>query len=131
MAKKNKNKKNSPSRIKYEQNHPVISSRAPKEIRDRIEAVKKAERKSILDILKVGLGILEAKVRAEKDIRAEAYQEGMEYGYDAGRELYMVTYPCAVCKEMIEVTTDEEKEAIAEYMAEQGWGHSECINGES
>ncbi len=127
MAKKNRIKKKSPSRIKYEQNNPVISFRATKEIRDRTDVVRKTEAKNNAAIFKVGLGILEVKVRAEKEIKEEAYQEGIEDGYDCAQELYAVSYPCCVCKKTIEVESKEEKEAIAEYMTERGWGHSECI----
>jgi hypothetical protein len=126
MAKR-KRQKISQSRARYEQNHPVISFRASKEVRDRIKAVQEAEGKSIGDIVKVGLGILEAKVRAEKDIRASAFAKGFKRASD----FYMVSYPCAKCGETMRVTTDEEKEDIKAYMAEQGWGHSECVKGES
>ena len=123
---KNKKKK-SPSRIKYEQEHKVISFRETKETRDRAEVVKKVEGKSNAAIFKDGLGLNEVKIRAEKEIREEAYVEGWDDGYEAAQDEYMVTYPCNVCKERIEVDSKEEKEAIARYMSEHGWCHLDCL----
>ena len=68
--------KQTPSRIKYEQNHPTVSFRVSKELYERLQAVKKAEGKSITDVLKVGVGLLEVKIRKEKEIRVQAYDEG-------------------------------------------------------
>lgn len=46
-----------------------MSSRVSKELYDRLQVVKKAEGKSITDVLKVGVGLLEVKVRKEKEDR--------------------------------------------------------------
>ena len=125
MARRKKNK--SPARDRYEKSHPVISFRVDKELYDRLKAVKKVEGRSMADILKAGLGLIEVKMRKEEEIRQKAYDEGYEKGIEAAAELYEVPYPCSVCGKEIVVTTDEEKKAIAEYMREHGWGHGDCI----
>jgi hypothetical protein len=72
--------KKTPSRIRYEQNHPTISFRVSRELYDWLQAVKKAEGKSITEVLKVGVGLLEVKGRKEKEIRDQAYEEGWGKG---------------------------------------------------
>jgi len=126
MARRKKNK--SPARDRYEKGHPVISFRVDKELYDRLKAIKKVEGRSMADILKAGLGLIEVKIRTEKEIWQQGYDEGQVNGYELAESEYKVTYPCSICGESIEVTTDEEKKAIAEYMREDGWGHADCIN---
>ncbi len=103
------NSKKTPSRVKYEQSHPTVSFRVSRELYDRLQAVKKAEGKSITDVLKVGVGLLEVKVRKEKEIRDQAYEEGWEKGVAEAAELYSVPYSCSVCGKQTVVTTDDEK----------------------
>lgn len=124
---KNKSKKKSPSRIKYEQNHPTVSFRPSKDLYDRLQAVKEAEGLSNTDVLKVGVGLLEVKVRSEKEAREQGFEEGFEKGFEEAESIYKVTYPCKVCRKTIEVTSVKEKEAIRKYMLERGWGHADCI----
>jgi len=117
-----------PSRKKYEEDNPVVSCRVSKELYNRLRAIKKTEGKSMADILKAGLGLFEVKVRAEKEVRQEAYEEGQLNGYELAESEYKVTYPCSICGKSTEVTTEEEKKAIRRYMVEHGWGHANCIN---
>ena len=124
MAKKHK--RTSPSRKKYEEQNPVVSCRVSKELRDRLRAIKKAEDKSMADILKAGLGLFEVKVRAEEEVRDKAYEEGRISGFASAESIYKITYPCNICKKMIEVTTEEEKRAIRKFMIDKRWGHAAC-----
>jgi hypothetical protein len=130
MAKKRK--KSPPSRKKYDENNPVVSFRVSKELYDRLQAVKRAEGKSITDVLKVGVGLLEVKVRKEKEIRDKAFTEGndkgIEEGYAVAEEAFKVTYLCSKCRKPIELDSPEEKQAASRYMTENGWGHGDCIN---
>jgi len=126
MARGKKNK--SPARDRYEKSHPVISFRIDKEFYDRLKAVKKVEGRSMTDIMKAGLGLIEVKIRTEKEIWQQGYDEGQVNGYELAESEYKVTYPCSICGKSIEVNTDEEKKAIATYMREHGWGHADCIN---
>jgi hypothetical protein len=125
MAKGKRNKTS--SRIRYEQSHPTVSFRVSRELYDRLQAVKKAEGKSITDVLKVGVGLLEVKIRSEEKIKLQGYDKGYEKGIEDALELCEVSYPCSVCGETIIVETKEEKKAIAKYMVEHGWGHAKCI----
>lgn len=129
MAKGKKNKP--PARDRYEKKNPVVSCRVDRALHDRLQAAKLAGGKSYADILRIGLGMLEVKVRKEKEIRDRAYEEGYDKGYEdaakAGEE-FVVPYRCVKCGEEIIVTTDEEKKAIAIYMRENGWGHGDCLN---
>ena len=68
------------------------------------------------------------KVRQEKEIRQQAYEEGWEKGAEKAEALYAVTYPCSICGEEIFVITDGEKKAVKAYMREHGWGHGSCVN---
>jgi hypothetical protein len=118
--------KQTPSRIKYEQNHPTVSFRVSKELYERLQAAKEAEVKSIPDVLKVGVGLLEVMIRKEKEIQVQAYDEGWENGIAEAKELYSVSYPCSVCGKAIVVTSEAEKKAIRGYMHDHGWGHTKC-----
>ena len=122
-----KAKRKAPSRVKYEQAHPTVSCRVPTEVYDQLQVAKEAEGMSFADILKVGLGILEVRAREEAEVRERGRETGYREGYAEAERLYKVTYPCSVCDEMLEVTTEDQKKAIKKYMPEHGWGHSECV----
>ena len=107
-----KKKKRTPSRMKYEQSHPTVSFRISKQLYDRLEVVKTAEGKSTTDVLKVGLGLLEVKVSEEKEARRQGYEEGFEKGFEEAKNLYMITFPCSVCRKTIEVAGKDMKETI-------------------
>lgn len=96
-----KKKSKTPSRIKYEESHPTVSFRVSRELYDRLQAIKKAEGKSITDVLKVGVGLLEVKVRAEAEIRIKAFREGHRKGYELAEANYKCTFPCSGCGETI------------------------------
>ena len=119
-------KKRTPSRIRYEQTHPTVSSRVSREFYDTLQAAKEAEGLSNTDILKVGLGLVEVKVSKEKEARSRGYEEGFDEGYEEADNLYKVTYPCRRCGKTLEVTSANAKKAIKTYMLEHGWGHTNC-----
>lgn len=78
--------------------------------------------------MKAGLGLIEVKIKAEEDIRREAWDEGFEHAADRAYEVFGVPYPCSRCGMEMVVDTDEQKKVIKEFMLEKGWGHSECPN---
>lgn len=119
-------KRQAPSRIRYEQGHPTVSCRVPKKLYDRLRAAKEAEGRSFADILKMGLGIIEVRIKGEAEARREGHAKGYKKGYADAEHLYEVTYFCNVCGQTMRVTTPEEKEAIKSYMRQHGWGHKEC-----
>lgn len=119
-------KKKAPSRVRYEETHPVVSYRTSKEINDRIKALKEADGKSFTDIVKLGLGIAERQSKKATQIRQESWRAGYKKGYAKAELLYKVTYHCSICGDTMVVTEENEKEAIAGYMQKAGWQHSEC-----
>ena len=121
-----KGKHKPPSRMRYEQSHPTISCRVPKDIYEKLEKIKSKENKSFSDILKIGLGILKAKVKQEDKIRGEAYSQGYNDGYSEAEGEFKVTYRCVVCGKIMTVTSEKAKAAVDEYMREHRWGHTEC-----
>lgn len=124
--KRGKAKRKSPSREKYERNNPVVSHRVPKELHDRLQAAKEKEGLSYTDILKMGLGLLEPKIRAEKGVWDEAYERGHISGYTLAESVYKITYPCSICKKTIEVRAEETKRAIRRFLINERWGHAAC-----
>ena len=123
---KRKGRKKPASRIRYEQNHPVVSSRVSKELYNSLQVVKKMEGKSFTDILKVGLGLLEVKMHKEEEIRKEGYDAGYNDGFRQAEHLYKIACPCSKCGKMMAVTSDNAKKAIRKFMIEHRWGHAEC-----
>lgn len=126
MAKKKR--KNPPSREKYERDNPVVSFRVSRKEYDVLQATKKKEGRSNADIMRAGLGLFEVKIRAEEEIRQQAYEKGQVNGYELAESDFKITYPCSRCKKMIEVTTEEEKKAIRKFMVDNGWHHGDCNN---
>ena len=124
MAKSGKRK--APSKVRYEQGHPTVSCRVPREVYGRLQAVKEVEGMSFAEVLKVGLGLLEVRAKGEAEIRKQGYDAGYKKGYAEAERLYKVTYPCNVCGKLLTVTSTDEKEAIKQYMKEHSWGHREC-----
>ena len=122
----NKRKKKPPSRIKYEQANPVVSTRVTKAIRSRLRELEQSEGVSMADVIKAGLGLIEIKVRAEEEVRREADDKGWERGNEEASNLYAVTYPCSKCGKEMTVYTDEEKKAIRKFMISSGWHHGDC-----
>ena len=86
MAKSAKRK--APSRTRYEQGHPTVSCRIPKELYERLRAVKDAEGKSFADILKIGLGMLEVQAKGEAEVRKQGHEAGYRIGYAEAERLY-------------------------------------------
>jgi len=123
MAKIDRRK--APSRIRYEQAHPIVSCRVPLDVYNRLEAAKKGG-KSFAYILKVGMGIIEAGFRQKEEFIKMSHEMGREKGYAEAEGLFKVEYPCSVCGKTISITTDSAKKAASEYMQEHRWGHSEC-----
>ncbi len=113
-----KKSKRSPSRIKYEKNHPTVSARLPLEVRDNLLLNLKKLNMSVTDAFMVLAGKIE--------IRAIPIEEAKKAGYEEAKNNYMISFLCHVCGKPIEITNPKTKEAAARYMADHGWGHSEC-----
>ena len=121
-------KKKAPSRVRYEQSHPTISCRIPRELYDNLRKAKSSGGRSFADILKIGLGVLEVKTRKEADLIKQGYDSGHKTGYSEAESALKITYPCNVCGRPVTVKSQNAKEAIRQYMRENGWGHTSCHN---
>jgi len=118
MKKGMSNKKKSPSRERYEKENPTVSGRMPREKRDKFYANLEKSGRSVSDALNSLADDLELKVRP--------IDEAMKASYEEAKNLYMVTFPCAVCGKQIPITSRKAKDAVMRYMVEHGWGHAEC-----
>ncbi len=116
----NKTRKNSPSREKYDKNHPTVSARILREKRDKLIAVLRSLGISLANLLVSFADAYEIKVKPLDEARREAYEEA--------KKRFMVTFECKVCGKSIPITSPKAKEAAGRYMAEHGWGHSDCHN---
>ncbi len=126
MITRNKHKRKPPSREKYEAENPTISCRVDLDTYQKLQKIKLDEGKSFADIMKIGLGELEAKFLKEQEIRESSHKSGYEEGYVEGMMEFGVTYTCSVCGDPVAIDSNEEKEAAAEYMEDHGWRHGEC-----
>jgi hypothetical protein len=118
MKKGRNNRKKSPSREKYEKEHPTVSARLPIEVREKLLANLKILGMSLPNAFEVLAGELE--------IKAKPIEEARKVGYEEAKKLYTVTYLCSLCGEPIPITNPKTKEAAGRYMTERGWGHVRC-----
>jgi predicted DNA-binding protein len=105
-----------PSRIKYAQSHPTVSIRVSRELYDSLKELRLKSGKSLGDILREALGK-----------QAPTVKQAFDRGYKMASEKFRVIYHCSTCDKPIEVTTPDEKKAIADYMKEHRWSHSQCL----
>jgi predicted DNA-binding protein len=104
-----------PSRARYDQSHPTISIRVKRELYNELKELQERTGKTLGDILREAAG--KQKLSAKG-----SYQ----LGYNAAKEKYSVLYKCNICHDLMIVTSDDEKKAIASYTLEHGWRHGEC-----
>ena len=109
-----------PSRVRYEQHNPTVSVRVSREMYDRLKALREQSGKSLGDILREALGVQEPATRA-------AYSRGHRKGCADTEKLYRVDFRCSVCNGRLTIDDDTSKRAAAEYMRENGWAHSSCL----
>jgi hypothetical protein len=74
---------------------------------------------SVGDILREAIGVQANSVQV-------AYDRGLNKGRSDTEQLYRVDYRCSVCGGTITLATSEEKQAVREYMRENGWAHGSC-----
>jgi len=106
----------SPSRIRYEKEHPMVSVRLTESMRKTLDAARKDSALSYADLIKTGL-------KAAADDKT-AYQRG----WDDAEETYAIEIPCSVCGKPIIMTPGSgmHKAAIDLLRAEK-WSHGECL----
>jgi antitoxin component of RelBE/YafQ-DinJ toxin-antitoxin module len=115
-----KKSKKTPSRIKYDKNHPTVSARLPVETKEKLHKNLAILGMTLPDAFKVLAGQLEVK--------AIPVEEARKAGYEEAKKLYMVPYACSVCGGLIPITSPKAKEAAGRCMTGLGWGHTDCHN---
>jgi len=120
-----------PSRIRYEQNHPVISCRVPKEVYDRFQDMREMTGKSFADILTEGIGIFEMKVeeiidKVSKDIGEDQFKLGKEEGRKEGRKIELGA--CEKCGKALlwDFNNKETRTFLADVINKTRVIHSAC-----
>ena len=114
-----KGKNRPPSRIRYEQTHPVIAIRVDKETAERLRALAEESGKSLATLIKENL-----------DLQEGDYTEAWSKGYDEGTKEHQIWYYCDVCGKRMNVTpSSNDHKALIDYMKEHGWGHQACHSG--
>jgi len=134
MAKPKTRKKLPPSRLLYEQGHPVIAIRVSNELHRQLLDIRETTGQSWVDLLKVALEIqkpiLEPRNPSQSELDKE-FEEGNEIGYETGWEeakrRYLVSYPCSVCKVTIELESSAEKKQVTDHMTKRRWAHKKCL----
>lgn len=102
--------------MKYDKSHPIISIRVTPDLKNKLENIRKMSDKSPADVLKEAVGL---PIYSTSD----AYTKG----YLTAEINYCVPYNCSVCGKVITIDTKKEKEAVAQYMKDHGWCHSDCL----
>lgn len=102
----------------WELSHKTYSFRAPPELRDRIEALRKE--KPLQEILLKGLGLVEGEVHAYR----RGYRDGIAYTYDRGK----FKMPCSRCgKPMVfDMSTPNDRAGVEAALKAKGWRHTSC-----
>jgi len=112
-----KRKHQPPSKVKYNKSHPTVSIRVSSDLYAKLKDLREKSGKSLGDILREALSK-----------QAPTAQRAFDRGCAKAREIFQVTYACSVCGGLMQVTSTDEKQAIARYMRESGWHHVNCPN---
>ena len=114
-----KGKNRPPSRIRYEQTHPVIAIRVDMETEARLRALAEDSGKSLTTLIKENPGLQE-----------DEYTGAWSKGHDEGTKEHQIWYYCAVCGKRINMTpSGNDHKALISYMKEHGWRHHACQSG--
>jgi hypothetical protein len=104
-----------PAKIKYDKNHPIVSFRCTPALKAKLDAIKKMSDKTPADILKEAVELQTPSVK-------NAYNKGVLLT----KISCVVPYHCSSCGNVIEISTEGEKKAAAQYMQDHGWHHVDC-----
>jgi hypothetical protein len=104
-----------PAKIKYDKNHPIVSFRCTPALKAKLDAIKKMSDKTPADILKEAV-----------ELQAASAKNSYNKGFLMAKLYFVVTYHCSKCGNVIEISSEGEKKAAAQYMQDNEWGHGEC-----
>jgi len=114
-----KNKNIPPSKVKYDHSHPTVSIRVDKELKDKLDELRTKSGKSLGYILREAVGKQLPKVE-------HAYQDG----FAAGQASAAFCFPCAICGGLMRITSQEDKQFVAEAVKICRLGHKTCISSD-
>jgi len=115
-----KKKHQPPSKIRYDNTHPVISIRVDQETKQQLDEIKRMSGKSVGDILREAL-----------EVQAASTKKAFTRGKNEGKAIYGVSFKCSGCGGTIWIDTPEIKKAATQIMEKYGWGHAECVGSPS
>lgn len=111
-----KKKHQPPSKIRYDNTHPIISIRVDQETKRKLDDLRNMSGKSLGDILREALKIQTASTN-----------NAFIKGENAGKAKYGVSFKCSGCGGTIWIDNPELKKAATQIMERYGWGHVECV----
>ena len=110
-----------PSRIRYEQSHPVISLRISTELKEELQNYLAHREESLADFIRESLGV-------QKPLIEKIEKAAWNKGYDRAEEDYRIRYPCSKCGRVIEMLPGSSwHKAIMEFLKEKGFKHLKCL----
>ncbi len=114
-----------PSRVRYESQHPTVTCRVTKELKDKLDEARDKYGKSFADILKVGLGVQNATASA-------AFADGVKAGVEQGKHEALQAVKldrCARCGKSLawDLTDGAQVARLEGYLPERGLYHNTCL----
>ena len=116
----NTRKRVPPSRLRYEEAHPVISMRVPKVLYLQLKDIKAMSGKSVADVLREAMG-------EQFNTGTEAWQRGFAAGYKKAEGKFRVNFRCRWCGGSVAIFGPKAMRATAELLREARWGHAQCV----
>jgi len=111
-----KKTKKPPSRIRYEQSHPVVSARLDIDTSQKLKEILETDAKSFAQFLK--------EVIKKAHIK---YNEAFQLGYNKGKQDWQIWYFCSICNDRIHIMPNRKShQVLIKCMKENGWGHISC-----
>ncbi len=109
-----------PSRVRYEQEHPVVSARIATDLHKQLKEYLASRKESLADFIRESLGV-------QKPLIDKIVREACEKGYNEATKKFKVWYYCAHCgKEITMSPNSPSHKAVIGYMKEHGWRHNNC-----
>jgi predicted transcriptional regulator len=111
-----------PSRTRYEARNPVVSARVPAALKERLDALRRADGTTVSVLL------AEALARRGPDL-ARATEDAYARGFEAARRVYATRYRCARCDRPMEAVGDAIHASLAKHAEAEGWYHGSGCGG--
>ena len=123
MVKKRVKRHVPPSRIRYEESHPIIAIRVPRQIHDQLVEIREKTDQSWADLMNVALKLQEPVLTRKPDQKEldKAFEEGLEEGWKE----YSIVFPCSKCGKDI-IVNSENKQLIIQHLRNSGLKHKKC-----